>query len=143
MSTTTPARALVSDWLRQPDISRHVELMLDDDGCCSIGHESGIDCALEVPLDQEAIYLSTPLLPIAAADETVLRLCMRAHLFGRASGGATYAIDDDSGWLVLWRRYPIAALDADDFAHALVDFLTAASTCRSGLLDHITNAPAA
>jgi len=139
MSNTTPARAIVDAWLRQPDIARNVDLCLDEDGVCVIGHASGIDCVVEVPLDQPTLYLSAPLLPLAALDDGLLRACMSAHLLGRATGGATFAIDLDDDQLVLWRANPIAALDGPGFVAGLVEFFTLASQWRARLAERIVD----
>jgi hypothetical protein len=127
-------RKRVNAWLHQSAIRSHLEIELNDEGLCAIGHASGIDCALELPEGSGKLYLRAPLLSLHQVSATSLRKCLAEHLLGVRTGGAIFSIDEQEDCLLLWQDASIAQLDAQSFAQWLVDFLRTASFWQEQLL---------
>lgn len=141
-SAISDDRKRVNAWLHQSAIRSHLEIELNDEGLCAIGHASGIDCALELPEGSGKLYLRAPLLSLQQASATRLRNCLAEHLLGVRTGGAIFAIDEQEDCLLLWQDASIAQLDAQSFAQWLVDFLRTASFWQEQFLA-LPAAPAA
>lgn len=125
------ARARVDQWLAEliPDLN----LKLDAEGVCSVGHDSGLDCGIEVPESAAQICLRIPVAPLATLGSAQLRQCLASHLFGVGTHGALYGIDEATDELVLWRTLDLAGLDATGFAAALLHLFDTARDSASWL----------
>ena len=123
-SPTGMQRERINQWLAE--IVPHLNLKLDAQGVCSVGHESGLDCAIEVPESAAIVCLRIPVAPLTTLTNTQLRQCLATHLFGHATGGAAYGIDEEEEELVLWRTVGLAGLDAAGFAAILVQLFDTA-----------------
>lgn len=129
-SDSSDEHDVVNNWLRILGARVQINLQLDHDGMCAIGHLSGIDCALEVPEGCGKIFLRAPILSLDLCNEATLRFCLAQHLLGINTAGAVFAIDQKDNAMVLWQTRDLAGLDLESFAMMVVEFFEAADHWR-------------
>ncbi len=112
-----------------------LELQLDAEGVCGLGHASGIDCAIEVPDSEAAVYLRAPIVPWPPARlAEVAERCLTGQFLGLGTAGAGFAIDPRDRELVLWQCLPLAVLDEAAFGERLATFIDMAARWREEVL---------
>ncbi|MEJ7929105.1 type III secretion system chaperone [Ramlibacter sp. AN1015] len=127
-------RALVSLWLRRLGDVAGLSLQLSSEGVCGVGHESGMDCAIEVPEDGGAVYLRAPMLPWPPVHlARIAEHLLTEQFLGLGTDGATFAIDPRDRELVLWKCAPVALLDETSFQQLLMEFIQMAVHWRDEL----------
>jgi len=116
-------RALVNQWLEDLGRLSRVDLHLDADGVCTIGHESGLDCAVEVP-GNGSVYLRVALLPWEPEDNPdMAERCLLGSFMGISTGGAAFGVDPMDAELILWQERPLVCLDEVSFANMVAQIL--------------------
>lgn len=125
---------LVDEWLRQIGAQAGFPLRLDAEGVGAVGHRSGLDCAIEVDAVRRMVFLTVPLMPwpMEAPDRVAAR-CLQGHFLGVDTAGGSFAIDDQTRELVLWKSLPLERFDAQTFGEALASFLDVAQAWRDDL----------
>ena len=124
-------RALVNEWLAYLGGLTRLPFHLDDDGMCTIGHASGLDCAVEVPGDG-SLYLRVGILrwePETYPD--MAERCLVAQFMGRETHGASFGVDPVDGQLVLWQERPLGSLDEKSFCLLVARLLESAARWRT------------
>lgn len=126
-------RALVNDWLQHLGRQSRVRIQLDDDGVCTIGHESGLDCAVEVP-GNGSVYLRVAMFPWEPEENPDLaERCLLASFMGIETGGAAFGVDPMDAELVLWQERPLSSLDEAGFAQMVARLLDNAVRLKKDL----------
>ena len=126
-------RALVNHWLHYLGQQSRVHLHLDHDGICTIGHASGLDCAVEVP-GNGSVYLRVAMFPWEPEDNPDLaERCLLASFIGIETGGAAFGVDPMDAELVLWQERPLSCLDDAGFARMVTRLLDNAVRLRRDL----------
>ncbi|MRD46863.1 hypothetical protein GHT07_06220 [Caenimonas koreensis DSM 17982] len=128
-------KALVNHWLQHIGRQTRVGLALDHDGVCTIGHDSGLDCCVEVP-DNGSVYLRVALLPWEPEENPDLaERCLLASFMGIGTGGAAFGVDPLDAELVLWQERPLSCLNEASFAALVVQILENAVRLRNDLAE--------
>ena len=125
---------LVNLWLRGLSAKTGLQLRLNEQGVCAIGHTSGLDCAIEVPDGRGRVYFHIPLMPWAGAPAALAERCLSENFLGINTDGASFAIDRDEGQIVVWITRRLETLDEAQFGKLLVDFFETANHWRQELL---------
>ena len=126
---------LVDGWLRQIGAQAGFPLQLDAQGVGAVGHLSGLDCGIEVDEARRLVFLTVPLMPWPSQPPAVLaHRCLQAHFLGLDTAGGSFAVDDQTRELVLWKSLPLERFDAPSFGEELASFLDAAQGWRDDLM---------
>lgn len=113
-------RSIVDSWLRSLGRILGWPLNLDAQGVCTIGHASGVECAIEVPDEGNCVVLRVPLMAWYPERHLALAVhCLRQQYLGLRTQGAAFGIDEEDAELSLWQAVPLAGLDEAGF-HGLV-----------------------
>ncbi len=126
---------LVNHWLRALSAKTGLQLHLNEQGVCAIGHTSGLDCAIEVPEGRCRVYLNIPLMPWVGSPAALAEHCLGENFMGINTDGASFAIDRHEGQLVIWITRRLDTLDEASFGTLIVDFFETASRSRQALED--------
>lgn len=114
---------LVNHWLQELSRRTGVGLRLDDEGVCTIGHESGLDCVVEVP-GNGSVYLRVALLPWEPEENPhMAERCLLASFMGVNTGGAAFGVDPVDAELILWQERPLVSLNDASFYHLVTQIL--------------------
>lgn len=135
-------RSIVDSWLRSLGRILGWPLSLNVQGVCTIGHASGIECAVEVPDEGGCVVLRAPLM--AWYPERHLELavhCLKLQYLGLRTQGAVFGIDEEDSELSLWQVVPVAALDEAGFQGLVARFLDQAEYWQEALEVFCQEAP--
>jgi len=125
---------LVAEWLRQIGAQTGFPLQLDAQGVGAVGHLSGLDCGIEVDEARRQVFLTIPLMPWPVEPPAVLaQRCLQAHFLGLDTAGGSFAVDDQTRELVLWKALPLERFEAHSFGEELASFLDVAQAWRDDL----------
>lgn len=100
------------------------DLKLDRDGVCRLVFDGKLAVDFESGEDGRVLHLYSILSPLPG--EGTEMLCLRlleANLFGRGTGGATFAVDPDPGDVVLFRTFDMERTDFQGFINQLESFV--------------------
>ncbi|MBL0420132.1 type III secretion system chaperone [Ramlibacter sp. AW1] len=128
-------QARVNAWLRSLGAKTGLTLQLDDSGLCAVGHDCGLDCAIEVPDGHGMVYLRVPVLPWPSGGQphVLAEHCLEASFLGMQTGGACFAVDRQDAELVLWTSRPLTALDENSFLAWVLALLETAAEWKQKL----------
>ena len=120
-----PSQDSVNRWLADfAQAEGLADLQLDERGLIGLQVDSALEIEIEVPPDQDLVYLRSALMPIPAQDrESVYARLLERNFLLQDSSGAAFAIDADRAQLALSLCQPIGKLDGLDFAHLLRSFI--------------------
>jgi hypothetical protein len=105
-----------------------LDLAFDAHGCARLKFTDDVAVNLEVDRACDCVQLYTELGPVPAGPcEDLFREMLEGNLFGTRTRGATLAIDPVQRDLLLCRRVELATADPASFAHALEEFVVAAT----------------
>ncbi len=124
---------LVNHWLRGLSAKTGLQLHLNEQGVCAIGHTSGLDCAIEVPDGRGRVYLHIPLMPWAGSPASLAEHCLGENFLGINTDGASFAIDREEGQIVAWITRRLETLTEVSFCTLIVDFFETAAERRREL----------
>ena len=128
-------RALLNLWLTHLSRASHAHLQLDDDGICTIGHESGLDCAVELP-GNGSVYLRVAMFPWEPeTNPDLAERCLLASFMGIETGGAAFGVDPIDVELVLWQERSVGSLDEAGFSRLVTQLFDNAVRLRKELGD--------
>ena len=118
-----------------------VALEPDANGACGLRVDDRLDITLACEERRAALLVTADVgrLPLDRPD-AVLRRLLAANLPSDASDAAWSLVDDT---IVLWRRFPLAALDAAALASELAGFVSIAFTEQASLAAAPGDAPPA
>ncbi|MBC7602183.1 MAG: type III secretion system chaperone [Ramlibacter sp.] len=128
-------KSLVDHFLQYLGRQTRVKLHLDRDGVCTIGHDSGLDCCVEVP-GNGSVYLRVALFPWEPEENPDLaERCLLASFMGIGTGGAAFGVDPLDAELVLWQERPLSCLDDASFSLMVAQILDNAVRLRNDLAE--------
>ena len=124
-ASPTPSQDSVNQWLAQfAQAEGLADLQLDERGLIGLQVDSALEIEIEVPPDQDLVYLRSALMPIPAQDrESVYARLLERNFLLQDSSGAAFAIDADRAQLALSLCQPIGKLDGLDCANLLRSFI--------------------
>lgn len=124
---------VVNQWLEYLGQQTRLALRLNDEGVCTIGHQSGLDCVVEAP-GNGSVYLRVGILPWEPeAHPDQAERCLIAQFMGRETQGASFGVDPEDGELVLWQERQLTTLDEMSFCRFVVQILECAVHWRSAI----------
>lgn len=135
-ASPTPPQDSVNGWLAAfAQAEGLADLQLDERGLIGLQVDAALEIEIEVPLEQDLVYLRSTLMPIPAQDrESVYAWLLKRNFLLQDSGGAAFAIDADRAQLALSLCQPIGRLDALDFANLLRGFINISLRCQAQLI---------
>lgn len=121
----TEALLTVNAWLAKLDtLDGSGPLQLDDRGLLGLQTDSGLQIELEVCSEPPWLYLRAALRPLPTNErEAWYGFLLGRNFLCQSTGGAAFAIDAEHQQLALTWCQPLALLDAQGFADALMGFI--------------------
>lgn len=112
-------------------LGRHVgmaePLAFDEQGCARLLFDGSVAVALEVPQGPGPLHMYSVLGALPDGNrEALLMQLLNANLFGAETGGATLAVDDHSGEIILCRQVDTTQTSDGAFVSMLEQFVAAA-----------------
>ena len=135
---------IVEGWLLDLGKALGRPLPLSADGVCRLDHPNAPTLILEVPAASSMLYYSSPLLKMEQG-ASELDLCKRAlslNLFQVETAGATLALDEKIGEIVMCLVHPIEGMTSVRFQSVLNNFLATAIGLREKLQEERAKAVA-
>lgn len=121
-------RSIVDSWLRSLGRILGWPLSLNVQGVCTIGHASGLECAVEVPDEGGCVVLRAPLMAwYPERHQALAAHCLKQQYLGLRTQGASFGIDEEDAELSLWQVMPVAGLDEAGFQGLVARFLDQAA----------------
>jgi hypothetical protein len=135
----TPSQDSVNHWLADFAQAEGIaDLQLDERGLIGLQVDSALEIEIEVPSEQDLVYLRAGLLPIPAQDrESVYARLLERNFLLQDSSGAAFAIDADRAELALSLCQPVSKLDGLDFANLLRNFIDVALRWQAQLTQEL------
>ena len=125
----------VAGWLRELGAKTGAgAYQLDDDGACLFDF-NGLKAGLQVAETSGVVHLYAAVASPPEDDgrEGFFEKLLSLNAFGVETGGASFAIHDQSGSIILWYNLPIAGADAFAFENTFGNFLEVAERWKDDL----------
>jgi hypothetical protein len=99
-------------------------LALSKAGTCAFDYKDGMRVVIELPAGSSVLQIYAPIMAIPPRGrEQLFRKLLGLNLFGHATRGASFAISEDHGMVILCYGHAVAGLDAVLFETILANFL--------------------
>lgn len=139
---TMRSRNGVEDGLSQLGAQAGVPLGLDQDGCCAIVLDDGLNVVVEADEARGLAHLHADLLRVGRARRLELfERAMALNLFCAGTEGATLGLDGGSDALVLYLGRPLDGLTGNDLAGLVGEFVGLARRLRDELQQSDADTP--
>lgn len=128
----------VSQWLENMGESLGQEIKLDKEGRCAIECEDNVSIVLDSDEDSPLFFLSSPLMELPSDRDTRLMLMAYAlslNLFTYETRGATIALAEDTGYIMICFSKQKEFCDEKRFASIIENFYETVLDIRHKLLE--------
>ena len=130
-------REIVNSWLQDIGKKLNTHLFLEDSGLCVLNWKDDVEIIIEVPEEGNRIYLYSPLLDLSRYDdkEKLFEMVLKSGFLGKETGCASFGIDEDNNYLMLWYSFLASTVDVIGFENVLGNFILMAYIWKKRLLE--------
>ena len=135
----------IAEAVKQLGQSMGLPLQLDQNRACRLIFDGRIEVDIEAPADRpDTVFVSCAVGIVPAGDrEAVFQSLLEANLFGRGTGGAVLAVDNEFNEIMLQRTLSMKSIFFQDFVKELEQFVLHASAWTEQLAKFSHAKPAA